>query len=398
MKKLLFQSGVLVLLLALMSTGHAVPKHIQVKCDQGDSIQDAVNSVDEDGAVIRVFGTCNEQVVIRKDRLRISGVNNPTILPSPGGTAFTVLGDHVEISDLNIIGGTSAVLVTQGSSATITNNRMLDYTGDGIFIAGSSSGSIQDNFLSSTIANRSAIFVVGSASAGIEGNTIDASSASGILIAATSTALVGCNDISVFHPFFAGIHVTQTAQLSLGACANIISNSDPLGRAIFCSQNSSIFVEVDQTTTDAIDLHPNCEVGAIPGVTFPPLPLSKTLVVVIDFAYLIFVLPGFTNQIDKGVRTYQEFPLLDVQGAVIGEYRFHAVSTLPAGQGAAWYGNESFEIFGEGVIEGISQADMSVSLFPEGSIIGGTGRFSGARGEYTSADGVTYTFTFKKAR
>ena len=127
-------------------------------------------------------------------------------------------------------------------------------------------------------------------------------------------------------------------------------------------------------------------------------PLSKTLVLVIDLGNVIFVAPGFTNQIEKGVRTYQEFPLLDAQGAVIGEYRFHAVSTLPVGLGFGWYGNESFDIIGEGVIEGISQADQSIGLFPEGSIIGGTGRFSGASGEYTSADGVTYTFTFKKAR
>ena len=82
----------------------------------------------------------------------------------------------------------------------------------------------------------------------------------------------------------------------------------------------------------------------------------------------------------------------------IGEYRFHAVSTLPVGLGTGWYGNESFDIVGEGVIEGISQADVSVGLFPEGSIIGGTGRFAGASGEYTSANGVTYTFTFEKPR
>jgi parallel beta-helix repeat protein len=308
------------------------------------------------------------------------------------------LADRVEISNLNITGGTSAVLITDGSSATITNNQMLDYTGDGIFIAGSSGGSIQDNFLSSTIANRSAIFVVGSANALIDDNTIGASSGSGILIAATSNALVGCNDISVSHPFFGGIHVNQTAQLSLGACPNTISNSNPVGRAIFCGQTSSIFAEAAQIiTAGAIDLHPNCEVLANPGVTFPPLPLSKTLVLVIDFANVIFN-AGSTNTLAKGVRTYQEFPLLDAQGAVIGEYRFHAVSTLPAGDGAAWYGNESFEIFGEGVIEGISQADMSVTLFPEGSIIGGTGRFSGASGEYTASNFSTYTFTFKIAR
>ena len=67
----------------------------------------------------------------------------------------------------------------------------------------------------------------------------------------------------------------------------------------------------------------------------------------------------------------------------IGEYRFHAVSTQGIGL-TAWYGNESFDIFGEGVIEGISQADFSEGLNVVGSIIGGTGRFSGASGEYTA--------------
>ena len=124
----------------------------------------------------------------------------------------------------------------------------------------------------------------------------------------------------------------------------------------------------------------------------------KTLVLEIDFANVIFN-TGSTNTLPKGVRTYQEFPLLDAQGAPIGLYRFHAVSTLPAGSGAGWYGNESFEIFGEGVIEGISQADQSLGIRPLGTIIGGTGRYSGARGEYTSAPGFAiYTFTFEIPR
>ena len=99
------------------------------------------------------------------------------------------------------------------------------------------------------------------------------------------------------------------------------------------------------------------------------------------------------------MRTYQEYPLLDAQGTTIGLYRFHAVSTLPVGSGAGWYGNESFDIFGEGVIEGISQADQSLGIRPLGTIIGGTGRYSGARGEYTSAPGFAiYTFTFEIPR
>ena len=128
-------------------------------------------------------------------------------------------------------------------------------------------------------------------------------------------------------------------------------------------------------------------------------PVSKTLVLVIDFSLPNIIAPAFTRFLEIGERTYQEFRLLDAQGAHIGKYRFHAVSTLPAAVDlAGWYGNESFEIFGEGVIEGISHADQSVGLTPEGSIIGGRGTFAGASGEYASADGRTYTFTFQIPR
>ena len=121
----------------------------------------------------------------------------------------------------------------------------------------------------------------------------------------------------------------------------------------------------------------------------------ETLVLEIDFGNEIFN-TGNTSTLNKGVRTYQEWGLLDAHGATIGEYRFHAVSTQGVGA-AAWYGNEAFDIFGEGVIEGISQADLSVfpPLYVQGSIIGGTGRFAGASGEYsTSGDIRVYTFTF----
>ena len=127
---------------------------------------------------------------------------------------------------------------------------------------------------------------------------------------------------------------------------------------------------------------------------------SKTLVLRIDFSNEIFNKPGSTSKLHKGVRTYQEYPLLHaVGGPVVGLYRFHVVSTLPKKvDRPGWYGNESFHIFGHGVIEGISAVDRSVSDEPVvGSIIGGTGRYAGASGEYISDDLVTYTFTFEKA-
>lgn len=405
MNKFLIQSGVLLLLLVLMSASHAQQeRYIPVFCDQGHSLQAALDKATE-GAAVDVWGTCNEAVVIETDGIRISAFSGQitNINPPAGSVAFTVRADNVEISHLNIAGGTSAVLITHGSSATITNNQILNYTGDGISIRGSSDGSIQHNYLSSTNATRSAIFLAGS-SAQIENNIISASNGGGILIVATSTALVDCNNISVSHRFRAGIRVSLTSQVALGACANTISNSHSAGSAIFCSKSSSIFagaapITADgmPITADAIDLHPDCEVSAIASVTFPPLPSPNTLVLMMNFSERIFS-TGSTRDLAKGVRTYQEFGLRDANGDPIvgGIYRFHAVSTKEIGDGPGWYGNESFDITGEGVIEGISTAGTGMGV--QGSIIGGTGRFAGASGEYTATDGATYNFTFEKPR
>ena len=113
-------------------------------------------------------------------------------------------------------------------------------------------------------------------------------------------------------------------------------------------------------------------------------PPPKTLVVV--YGSLIFASDGTAN-VDKGLRVYQEWELWDTEGDIIGEVKFDAVVTEPAGT-PGWYGPESFDIFGEGVIEGLSQG-----LPWRGVIIGGTGIFAGASGEYSgSGAGVTFSF------
>ena len=120
MKKLLFQSGVLLLLLALMSTGHAqppeAPRYIPVFCNRGHSIQDAVDKATE-GARLDVYGTCREAVVIQTDRLRIGAFfgQTTTIIPPAGSVAFSVqFADGVVIRSFNIWGGRQASVFLMG--------------------------------------------------------------------------------------------------------------------------------------------------------------------------------------------------------------------------------------------------------------------------------------------
>ena len=84
-----------------------------------------------------------------------------------------------------------------------------------------------------------------------------------------------------------------------------------------------------------------------------------------------------------------KYHLVDTEGNVIGEYIFDGVATEPAGE-QGWYGSEHFHIFGEGAIEGNGHGPPW-----QGAIIGGTGKFAGASGEY-SANWPFVTFTFEK--
>ena len=273
MKKLIFQSGVLLLLLTLMSTGHAQnERYIPVFCNQGHSIQDAVDRATE-GATVDIWGTCNEAVVIRTDRIRVSAISGQVTFINPPGesVAFTVRADNVEISNLNITGGTSSVLITKGSSATITNNHIFDSTEMAISIGSGSYGEISGNDLSSTIIGcpfNSQIFLAGNAAADILNITINASSGNGIVAVANSSAVANGNVVSVAG--FSGIFIGANSSMAFFA-SNTVNNSG--GSTIVCDAGGDLGVFAMQNVTPgSVFVDPGCELDNVAGDVnfFPP--------------------------------------------------------------------------------------------------------------------------------
>ena len=113
-----------------------------------------------------------------------------------------------------------------------------------------------------------------------------------------------------------------------------------------------------------------------------------------------FSTTGATLTLDKGERFYEEFDLF-VEGTFgteeeeqIGEGKWYGVSTEPAGT-EGWWESMTIQFFDEDVIEGVDTA-----LPWKGAIIGGTGVFAGASGEYSgielggdpSVSRITFTF------
>ena len=186
-----------------------------MNCDNGQSIQTAVNNTRE-GGVIEVYGTCNEKVVITRgvilNGLGSANVNGP---PRSFGT-FTVRGgaSGVRISGFNIT-GEQGVRIEQGASATVRDNFIDGSTSIGILIGSGSYGLVQDNII--TNSSNSGIHISGASSAQVGGNTMSGTAPGGasvglLVIHNSYLQLISANTIMNNHT---GFHCDYGAAVSV---------------------------------------------------------------------------------------------------------------------------------------------------------------------------------------
>jgi hypothetical protein len=97
---------------------------------------------------------------------------------------------------------------------------------------------------------------------------------------------------------------------------------------------------------------------------------------------------------DKGDRIYGEYDLIDPEDegyTIIGHYIYDSIRTTPLDETpVGWYASEHFSLDGLGAIETVGEGPPW-----GGAIIGGTGIFVGASGEWHAEDGICI-FTFEK--
>lgn len=234
-------------------------RDISVDCDNGESIQDAVD-IAREGVTINVSGTCHESVLIQSDHLHIVGNNVATIMPPAGTTAFRVVStDNVAIDGFNILGGAGGVGIFNGSSAYIRENQIHDSTSVGILISSSSYAAVRDNSLHSTSGNFAQVFVSDSSHANVFDNTITASSGNGIDARSASSVMAGGNTVSGTAGF--GMSVQQNSHMTL-------QNTNTVN-TIFCGVSGSLEVVEVQIITVAASLDPGCDLSNFSGVPFP---------------------------------------------------------------------------------------------------------------------------------
>ena len=149
------------------------PVTLQVVCPVG-SLQSAINGA-RAGATLSVVGTCNENILIRNEKQRITidgagaGAGTRATVNAPGGSpGFNVRGKGIAIQNFVISGGSHGVAVNRGSNAVLNNNLIQNTNGSGIVV---------DQLAFSVITN----------------NTIQNNPEAGILVDESSTARIGFN-------------------------------------------------------------------------------------------------------------------------------------------------------------------------------------------------------------
>jgi len=101
-----------------------------VNCDKGDSLQQAILSGHGSAApiVIRVFGTCQENIEFTRDNVSIIGDGNTTLI----GTIRMNTSDEAQFTDLTITGPGPGVMLFNGR-ARFTRVNLVENEGVGVY-------------------------------------------------------------------------------------------------------------------------------------------------------------------------------------------------------------------------------------------------------------------------
>ncbi len=204
----------------------------KVDCDKGEAIQTKIDEA-KAGDVIEVTGTCNENLLVRKELhdITLDGQGTAAI-NSRDSTRATILvrGKQITIQRFTITGGAGGIRITRGGRALIDGN-IIDRTGG------------------------SAINIRKNSSASIINNTLKYNQNHGISVSDSSGARIGVLASAGETSFFPniiiqngqrGINVAHTSE-ALIAGNTISYNGD---RAIYVRNNSRVHIGLPDGTVD----------------------------------------------------------------------------------------------------------------------------------------------------
>ena len=243
----LFLAGLLWLLTSL---GEAAT--IKLTCSAKDTIGNAVKKL-KPGDTLSVAGTCNENLVIFEDIVRVvlDGQGKATIQGQDKNIpTVEVRGRGIIIKGFTVAGGRDAIVVNRGGQAVIDGNTVQAAGRFGVQVNQSSFAAIANNTIQN---NQSHGISIGGSSYAIIGfltgsdttaspNTIQNNGQNGISVSRSSNARITGNTIR--NNKLNGVMVTRASQADI--TSSTIDSNGMSG--IDVSQNSSVQLGADKGT------------------------------------------------------------------------------------------------------------------------------------------------------
>jgi hypothetical protein len=214
-----------------------------VNCAAGDRLQASINSA-LPGDILLVQGTCNENITVQDEAVRITVDGQGTgAINGPNATAatITVLGRNITFKRLLITGGRQGFNVLRGGSALIDGNTVQASAGAGILVLQNGHARIVNNTIrlnpntgitvqENSMARIGFLDVAGP----VMGNVIESNGIAGVLIQRGGVGSLVGNAISANEG--PGVSVSGTSHADLSG--NHIDGNDSDGVAV--SQNSDV--------------------------------------------------------------------------------------------------------------------------------------------------------------
>jgi parallel beta-helix repeat protein len=244
-RKLIILAGLLWLPLPI-----AEAANVKLTCSGKNSIGNAVKKL-KPGDTLLVTGTCNENLVILEDTVRVvlDGQGNATIQGQDKTIpAVEVRGRGITIKGFTVTGGRDGIVVSRGGQAVIDSNTVQGTARFGVQVNQSSFAAIANNTIQK---NQSSGINVGGSSYAIIGfltgqdttaspNTIQDNGQNGIVVSRSSNARIAGNAIR--NNQLNGVAISRASQADISS-----STIDGNGMsAIDVSQNSSVQLGADK--------------------------------------------------------------------------------------------------------------------------------------------------------
>lgn len=208
----------------------------KVDCDKGQTIAHALQEADGNPITIKVEGTCNENVLITRNDVRlVAGPAGATVNgPDPNTSTITVVADRVRIDGLTVTGGLNGIVAVGTGRLTVLNCLVQNTGRNGISFFQGGSGTVDNCTVQG--AGRHGVTIEG-ASATVINSTISGNTQTGVLVVNAGSARIGITNLNQFagntisNNQSNGIHVAIGGSAFIGG--NTISGNGTNSTAVF---------------------------------------------------------------------------------------------------------------------------------------------------------------------